>query len=117
MASLILACIASCSDCVSKRGRQRRQGRKEYRENFENLKAENLRRESWRQSCYLAQAPGATIPAQAPPSYEDITARKSMEPRSGARLSLRPAMETVQERSGDVTPQERMERTDGRGQS
>lgn len=35
-----------------------------------------------------------------------------MEQMSGARVAQRPAMETVLERSGDVTPEQRIERTD-----
>lgn len=117
MASLLLACAAICSDRVSKRRKARKDAQKEYDDDFENLKARNLRRESWRQS-YLAQAPDATIPTGAPPSYDDIAARKSIEQMSGARGPQRPAMETVQERSGVVTPEQRIEGSDvARGQS
>lgn len=111
MASLLLSCAAFCSDRVAKRQKARREAKKEYDDDFENLKARNLRRESWRQS-YLVQAPDDTMPTEAPPSYDDIAARKSLERMSGARGPQRPAMETVQERSGDVTPEQRIERTD-----
>lgn len=58
------------------------------------------------------------MPTEAPPSYEDIAARKSIEQMSGARGPQRSAMETVQERSGDVTPEQRTEDHDvARGQS
>jgi hypothetical protein len=103
MASLLLACAAICSDRVSKRRKARREGKKDYEEHFETLKAENMRRESWRQSLTnpnlnpnhagqaghanpmeaMAQVPGGVfdtgVPGDAPPSYEDIAVRKSME--------------------------------------
>ncbi|QDS77842.1 hypothetical protein FKW77_006572 [Venturia effusa] len=110
MASLLLACAAMCSERIAKRRKARREEKKDYDDQFEALKAENLRRESWRQS-YLAQTSDTTIPAHAPPSYEDIAVRKSTERMSGARGAQRQPMETVQERSGDVTPEQRTERT------
>lgn len=112
MASLLLACAGFCSERVSKRQKQRRESKKEYDNQFEALKAENLRRESWRQSYLALQTPDATAPTQAPPSYDDIAARKSLEEMSGARRSQGHTMETVHERSGDVTPDQRIDRTD-----
>ncbi|TID17708.1 hypothetical protein E2P81_ATG10684 [Venturia nashicola] len=111
MTSFLFLFSGLCSNRVTKRIKERRRGQKDYEDNFESLKAENLRRESWRQSC-LALAPDVTIPAQAPPSYEDIAARKSMELMPVARVAQGPATETVQERSGALTPEERLERTD-----
>lgn len=59
-----------------------------------------------------------TLATDAPPSYDDIAARKSMEHTVEGREGPRPPMETVQEGSGDITLEQRRERNEHvRGQS
>jgi hypothetical protein len=131
MASLLLACAAVCSDRVSKRRKAKREGKKEYDEHFESLKAENMRRESWRQSLSnnqhesMAQVPKSVFdsasPADAPPSYDDIAPRKSIEHLVNGRLggNTRTVVDqTVVERSTNISPVQRIEARDmARGQS
>jgi hypothetical protein len=120
MASLLLGCAAVCSDRMSKRRKAKRESKKDYDAHFEDLKAENLRRESWRQSqssnhnTAMAQVPSGiydnTVPGDAPPNYDDVAVRKSMEHSvdgrvGGSERAGRPLFDqTVIERSTNISP-------------
>jgi len=121
MASLFLGCGALLSDRLSKKRSARRESKREYDENFENLKAENMRRESWiqRKNTSPPTLNGmyntAYVPSDRPPSYDDIAVRKSMDMNEGTSNegSSRPLLEQrILERSTDISRGQRIETRD-----
>lgn len=101
MTSILLACGATCSDRMRLKYNTRRQDKKDYANRFEELKAENARRQSFIDSYTQSQPSSpqssaststtelnaATSPrtrsaqlsvlARSPPSYEVATSRPS----------------------------------------
>jgi hypothetical protein len=88
MTTILLGCGAICSDRLKLRYETRKQDKKDYEERFEELKAENAKRQSWIDSHYQPPSSGSFTqhsdkPSQRPagdflprlPSYEDATSR------------------------------------------
>jgi len=121
MASLLLGCGALLSERLSKKRSARRESKREYDKNFENLKAENMRRESWIQRNDTARSnlyDTANVQSEEPPSYDDVALRKSGDVTgrvgrtSNERMSRLLVNQRVLEGSTEVRPGHRSEARD-----
>jgi len=87
MAGILIGAGALLSSHLSKRRKVEKEDKREYAQHFEQMKAENMRRESWRLRASQSTSyhsdrheqsnDAAEIPSEAPPSYDDVTGERN----------------------------------------